>query len=757
MKERLWTLCLLALVFGPSIAAAQTIDAIAIEGNRRVDDSTVMLQVKSAVGSPLDSQTVSADIKDIYKTGFFDKVEARSEIRGGKQTLVFDLKEKPAIRSAQVEGNEEVSDSTLREQLSIGSRRFLDRKKLLAGVEQARAYYQSQGYYDTEINYEVKPVDDETVDLVYRIKEGEKKVIRDIAFEGLEAIDESDLEDVIKTDTYFWLTSWFSGAGTLKKDQLEADVREINSYLLNHGYVDGRAGTPEVQETEKGLKIVFRVTEGEQYNFGDLAAEGTLLEGSESKTLEGIEAQTGETFDASKLRKDAFSISDKFTDIGFAFANVEPQTKVNRAEKTVDVTYEVDKGQLVHVNRINISGNSKTSDNVIRREFQIQERDLFSSSRIRRSQQLLQRLGYFEEVTISPASTNRADEVDLNVAIREANTGTFSIGAGVSSGEGFIASAQVTESNIFGTGNAITFNVDSGTRNENYILGFTNPRVNDSYFSFGAEALSTTREFDDFDRNQAGGSLSVGYPLAFLGEEIRDDYRATLRYELLRIDISEIDDDAPQLIIDEEGRSTSSSITPALTRNTIDNPLDPTNGSRQQASVELAGLGGTEEFWLLQLSNSWYYPVIESERGPLVFAQRTRFGYGDTYNDERFPLFRRFFPGGINSVRGFDARELGPKDEQGNEYGGNKQLVLNFEMIFPVLPSVGLQGVAFYDIGNAFDDEEQIEASALRHAVGWGIRWRSPIAPIRIEFGYPLDREEGEKSFVTNFSFGSPL
>lgn len=730
--------------------------SVRVEGNSRIEAETILLQVSSSTGQMLDPDTVQRDIKAIYQTGFFDQVAAKQRRENGGCILVFSVQEKPAIREVRVEGNKEISTDTFKEKLNLGGKRFLDKRKIELGIEEVKKYYQSEGYYDTEVEYDLVPAKQNQVDLVFRVRENDKKVIRRIAFEGNKDISDSELKDQIKTSRYKWWISWLTGSGTVKQEELDQDVKTLTKYYLTKGHVDVRVGEPVIQETEDGLKIVFRINEGGVYNFGRIAAAGTLLENSAQKTLEGIESKPGELFNVEKLQKDAFTISEKYTDVGFAFANVDPVTNINRKDRTVDVTYMIDKGQLIRVNRINITGNEKTNDNVIRRSLKIGEGELFSSSKIRRSQELLQRLGYFDEVTITPEPTDDKNQVDLGVSVREGMTGSFSAGAGVSSGEGFIFSTRISENNLFGTGNSLAFDSSFGTTRENFILSFNNPRVSDSQWSLGTDLLSTKREFDEFDRDMQGGTVTVGYPLWFLGPEYLEDVRFSLAYQLLAVDITDVEEDAPQLVKDQAGASTSSSMTPRLIRNTIDNPLDPTKGSRQVLGVELAGLGGDQEFWLAEGSNSFYYPLWQSPIGLFVFSQRVHLGYGETFNGDPFPLFRRFFPGGINSVRGYEARRLGP-NEDGKFYGGNKELVANFDFIWPIISSIGLSGVFFYDAGNAFDDEESIDIGELKQAIGWGIRWRSPIAPIRVEVGYPLDKEEGDKSVVLNFTFGAPL
>lgn len=748
---------ILALVPFSRAAAQELIDQVVIEGNQRIAESTVILQVSSKPGEALDAETVREDVKEIYRTGFFEQVTAKVRQRGEAVALVFDVVEKPALRGVLLQGNDEVDDETIKEKLNIGARRFLDRQKILAGIKELKKHYQSLGYYDTDIDYSVTPVLDNQVDITFKIDEGEKIRLREVRFLGNAKIDSDELEDVIKTSEYSWWTSWLTGSGVVKQEQLETDTRELTRYYLNQGYADARVSEPVVQRDDEGLTVIFKIEEGEQYRFGTITVTGDLIGQSAETTLAGISAQPGEVFNVDDLREDSFLITEKFTDIGYAFANVEPRTQMDREERQVDISFDVNKGERITVNRINIRGNTKTRDNVVRRTLKVAERDLFSSSSIRRSQELLSRLGYFDEVTITPEPADKKDEVDLTVSVREGSTGTFSIGAGVSSGEGFIVNSRIAENNLFGRGYSLALNIDVGSRNDNIVLSFDNPRVNDTWWSAGFDVLSVEREFDDYDRRQQGASMTFGYPFVFLEEDTADDVRFSLKYEYLDIEIDNVDDDAPVLILESEGTSTSSSITPRLVRNTIDNPLNPASGSRQLLSVELAGLGGSEEFWLAQFTNTWYYPVIDTTVGPIVFSNRLRLGYGDTWDSDDFPLFRRFFPGGINTVRGFESGELGPRDESGNEFGGSKEAVANFELIFPLFSALGLKGLAFYDIGNAFDDDENIELGELRHAVGWGFRWNSPLGPIRIEIGYPLDKEDGEKSVVTHFSFGAPL
>lgn len=731
---------------------------VSVVGNRRVDAAALVQQFKATPGTVAES-TITEDIKTLYRTGFFDQVSAStSAAPGGGIVLSYVVVEKPLVRKVFIKGNKEVSESDLNEALSVGNSRFLDQAQIQALIKNAITYYQGQGFYDVIIENSVVPVAENQVDLTFSIDEGPRYRIRKIRIEGLKEIDEDDVLGELQTQRYRWWSSWLFGTGRLNREMLDNDRTIVRQYMLDQGFVDAQVGEPLVEKRDDGLLVTIRVDEGDMYHIGSVSASGDLIDGSVEKTIEPVELKRGDTFSASVLREDTFRVSDLFTDKGYAFANVIPNTLVDRSSKTVDLEFNIAKGDEIFIRRIQITGNEKTYDHVIRRELVIGEHEKFSSSKIRRSQTLLQRLGYFEEASMTTEKTEKPNEVDLNINVREASTGTLSAGAGFSSSDGVLFNTRVSEANLFGTGRSVLANVDIGDRASNLILSYDDRRFNDSYWAFGADLIRSEREFSDFDRTQTGGALSVGHPLDRIFGEWAEDIRTDFEYELFEYEISEVNPlDAAQLVIDSEGTSTVSAITPSLTRNTIDNPLNPTSGSQQWLSAEFAVLGGSERYYLLEAQHQFYRPLFDSPIGKFVFSWRTKAGYGETFDDEPLPLFRRFFPGGINSVRGFKNRTLGPKDDNGNEYGGSKQLVNNLEIIFPLFESVGLKGVVFYDIGQAFDDDVSIKIEDLREAYGAGLRWSSPLGPIRIEFGFPMDREEGEKSMVTLFSFGAPL
>jgi outer membrane protein insertion porin family len=736
---------------------------VIIEGNRRVDTDAILQQLSKRSGE-FSQEFVSEEVKKLYKTGFFDQVTSvtRSVVRPGaavSQALVYTVVEKPVVRKVFIKGNNEIKESDLTQVINFGTKRFLDKYKLDTLSKNAESYYQVRGFYDAKVSYTIIPAEDNQIDVTFVVQEGKKFKIYDIEFVGLKKISASDLKEVIMTKRYKWWSSWLFGTGRLNREILENDKNIIKQFFLDHGFIDGTVSDPVIAKKKgKRLRIVFTIEEGPQYTVGQITASGDLMNSSQKETLESIKVETGEVFNASKIREDTFLVSEKFGDIGYAFVNVIPNTQIDRSSNRVNIEYTVSKGKKVAINKINIRGNEKTYDNVVRRELRVAERGLYSSSKIKRSETQLKRLGFFEEVNVSSeAVSGRDDQVDLNVSVREASTGTFTIGGGYSNTDDAFFNARISENNVFGTGNRIDLDAQIGQQRTNSTLSFLNPRVNDSFVSFGLDAFKSIRRLFDFDRDMTGGGVSFGYPLEQVFGESFQDVNTNVKYEFFNIDISNVDNDASQFVKNSAGSSSASTLTPQLIRNTIDNPINPNNGSRQIFSFEYAGLGGDQKYYVLEARNSFFYPFVETGFGNLVFSNRTSLGYGESNNDDPFPLFRRYFPGGINSVRGYDPRTLGPKDENGREFGGSKEFVNNAEVIFPLINAAGLKGVVFFDMGNAYDDNQSIDFGDLNKSYGFGFRWSSPIGPLRLEFGFPMDKDTGSKNFVPQFSFGAPL
>ena len=732
---------------------------IQIQGNKRIDIDAIKAQIKSVPGTVTVEQA-SQDVATLYKTGFFKTVDAAVVDGSSGPVLVFKVVEKPMVRKVFTKGNDQIGESDLVEIIKFGEKRFFDKNKIDSLKRAVVSFYQTKGYNDAAITDTEAEVGDNQVDVTFNITEGRRYKLRRIEFKGLKKIDVSDLRDVMQTKTYKWYSSWLFGTGRASEDVLESDRSAIRQYFLDHGFVEGTISDAHIESNSDKAEVTvsFDVSEGKEFKVGTITASGDLIENSVAKTIDGIESESGETFSAAKIRKDSFTISDKFGDKAFAFANVTANTDIQSERGIVNLNFQTSKGKPVKINRINIKGNEKTYDNVIRRELKVQEQEPYNSSKVKRSQVMLERLGYFDEVSVSNEPiVGHDDLVDLNVTVKEApSTGSFSIGAGYSTSDGAIANARLTENNILGTGRRIDLNADIGTQRTNLNLALSDRRIWDTDLSGSIEGFRSTRDFNDFQRVLTGGAVSVGYPLESWFGETFEDFNSSLRLEGGNADIRSVKDTAATLIKNSEGTMSYMSLTPSISRNTINNPLNPRKGSNQVISFEYGGLAGDAEYTLLEAKNTVYYPIGQTAIGEFVFSNRTRLAYGESQNNDPFPLFKRYFPGGINSVRGYDSRSLGPK-ENGSEYGGSKQFINNTELIFPLIESAGIRGVLFYDIGQSYDDNQSLDLSLVRQSWGTGIRWMSPLGPLRFELGFPINREPGENSMQPMFSFGAPM
>jgi len=769
----------LGLLFALTTAAAAQesprqesprIDRVVITGNQRVEEEAIRVQLRSQPGTRLSEETVDNDIRALYRMGFFDNVEADVTQEGDQRVLTFKVTERPLIREVHIEGNKKVSREDLEAALKVRPNTILDPEKVRRGIEEAKKLYDKKSYPDASIDYTTKPVGEHEIVLTYKIDEGKVVRIDTIVFEGARAFSKRQLKKVMQTKES-WILSLVTGAGNLDREVLKTDIERLTAFYYDHGYIDVKVDEPQVDRTEKGLVVTIKIDEGEQYKVGSVDIGGELLPDME-KARARISLVAGDVFRTSKLRDDITALTEAYGDQGFAFVNVTPDTAVNPTDKTVDVTYKVSKGPEVYIDKIDITGNTKTRDKVIRRELQLGEQQRFSGSKLRRSQERLRRLGFFEDINITTRKAESEDRLDLLVDVKEASTGAFSAGAGISSGESFLFNVRLSEINLFGRGQRLVLNADFGAIRRNFSLDFSEPYFLDTELTAGINLFNWRLIFDEFTRGGTGAAVRFLYPFTALGWNdlygySLEDTRIGLEYRLENAEISEISRSAAAVIRAEQGTSLTSSLTPRLFRDTRNHPFDPTAGSLQDLSFEFAGIGGDSKFIKAEARARWYYPFWKSPAlGTFVFATGGTFGYGLGYGNQReLPLFERYFPGGINSVRGFRILSLGPRppvvDNFGNlvrrdPIGGSQQLIFNNEIIFPIVESLGLKGVLFVDAGNAFSAAEGIDLNEMRLATGAGIRWLSPIGPLRIEIGFPLNPRVGDDRQAVMFSFGGP-
>ena len=746
------------------------ISRVVITGNQRVEEEAIRVQVRSQAGTRLDEETVDNDIRAIYRMGFFDSVEAEVSEENGQKVLTFRVTERPLIREVHIEGNNKISREDLEAAFKVRPNTIFEPEKVRRGIDEAKKLYEKKGYLDASIDIATAPVGEHETVLTYKINEGKLVRITTLAFEGARAFGKRQLQGVMQTKEE-WLFSFLTGAGNLDNEVLKTDIERLTAFYYDHGYIDVKIDEPVVRREKSGLTVTVKIDEGNQYKVGSVDIGGDLLPDM-TTAHSRVSLAPGDVFRTSKLREDITALTEVYGDQGYAFVNVTPDTAVNPSTNTVDVTYKVSRGPEVFIDKIEITGNTKTRDKVIRRELQVEEQQRFAGSKLRRSQERLRRLGFFEDINITTRKAESEDRLDMLVDVKEASTGSFSAGAGISSGENFLFNVRLSERNLFGRGQQVSLNADFGQIRRNFSLDFTDPYLFDTQVTGRVTLFNWQLIFDEFTRGGTGASFDALYPLTALGLHSLagyslEDSRLGLEYRIEDASITDVSSTAATEIRVEEGSSLTSSLTPRFFRDTRNHPFDPTAGSLQDLSFQFAGIGGESKFIKAEARTRWYYPFYKSPSlGTFVFSIGGNLGYGLGYGGHReLPLFERYFPGGINSVRGFRILSLGPRNTisdstgrflRSDPVGGSQQLIFNNEIIFPIVESLGLKGVLFFDAGNAFSAAQGITMDEMRLATGGGFRWLSPIGPLRIEVGFPINPKVGDDKQTVMFSFGGP-
>lgn len=748
-----------------------TLKEVRIQGNLRVEGDGIRLHVKVRPGDRFDPAQVDQDVKAIYRMGFFEDVKAEFSPDG---VLTYAVIEKPYIRQVTIQGHANVAREKIETALGVSARTILDRDKVLAGVERVKKLYSEQGYVNARVDSKVEPADNNQAVVTVNIDEGSRLLIEKISFEGNRAFSNKTLNGLMATKER-WFLSFLTSRGVLDQDALTNDLAILSAHYYDNGYVNHKIDEPVVLKRRDGIEVIIRIEEGEPYRVGSVEIGGELIDDPE-KLLKKVQLTTGQIFRGSRLREDISALTEMYSNKGFAFAQVEPATKVDAKEKRVDIALMITRGPPVYLNRVLITGNTKSKDKIVRREIQTTEQELFRGGKLKKSRDALQRTGYFQDVQLTTQKTGQPDKVDLLVDVKEGPTGSFSIGAGYSSGDQFILSSSIGEKNLFGSGRSLSASVDLGTSRQDFSINFTDPYLFDRRFSLGIELFNTERKYADFTSRRTGFGMRAGYPLnkfafPFFSAPSEDpsgettslvEYMRTgLVYELVRGKITEVDADATTAIRDEKGTSVTSSITPQLSYDSRDHFFSPTQGTQSNVSLEFAGLGGDNRFLKMDARGRWFYPLLKDPRwgGNYTLSLGGNLGYGlglkERPNGEKnLPLFERYFPGGINSVRGFNERSLGPRQD-GDTIGGDKQAIVNAEWLFPIYEQYGLRGVTFFDMGQAFKRSESINPGEFRRSVGAGARWLSPFGPLRVELGFPLNKKADDDTSVVGFSFGA--
>jgi outer membrane protein insertion porin family len=756
------------------VAPEGVIKEIVIFGNERVEEAVIRKEIKSTVGEPFSNEMVREDVKSVYGLGYFRDVQVDvTETRGGV-VVTFVVIEKPFVSDIVISGNVELSREDIEGVIEVKPDTVLEMDKVTSSVEEIKKLYTSKRYFGSEVGYEVALQEGNRAVVYFDIVEGVKGYLTKISFKGNTVFGARKLRSIMQTKEKGWWW-WLTKSGRLERDVLEVDLSRIRSLYHDHGYVTVQVGEPEItlSDNRKSLQITISIEEGDQYRLGSLDITGDILTTKE-ELLKGLKSKVGKVYRSSEVQQDLLWLTDQYADEGYAYVDVSPLTRIDPEQKLVNLTYKIEKGDIVHIGRIEIEGNTKTRDKVIRRDLKIAEGDLYNSTRLRKSRERVMRSGYFKEVDFAPAPSEKKDLLDVDIRVDEAEMGRLELGAGYGNVTGVVGSLGISHGNLFGLGYKVNARAEVGEDVMNFRAGFNDPRVLDTLFSVGFEGYKETWDYTTYDVDVAGGSINIG-------REITDTIRADFSYLFEQVRIYDIDlDDLSTPEIEgyqpgdyiytmwQRGANTTGKASLTITRNTINDPYNPTKGSNIWIKGSIAGLGGDNFFYSAEGGISWFHPII----GDLVVNLRGRAGFIRAYNNNNnewgVPLNERFYVGGLNSMRGFEYGMVGPVDSKKEPIGALNMVSLQAELLYPLSKAIGLRGAAFYDVGKgwghdssvkwgAIDDPSTKNITPLRHAVGVGIRWYSPFGPIRIDWGYNLFpiSGRGEKWSAWDFSMGA--
>ena len=729
--------------------AGKPVKSVDVKGNKTVSSLTILAKVKTHAGEPLSSVTLNEDLKRLYGLGFFTDVRIEQDEFPDGVNVLFVVSEKPVLSEIKIEGNKKINKDQIKKEMQSVIGDFVDQKRVRDDVDAVKRLYEKKGFSEAKVqqSLDVNPDTNQAV-LRVTIDEGSKVRIRDIKVEGNPSIKSGEILKAMKTKKMAWW-GWFH-SGYLKEEDLAEDVERVKALYDEAGFSDAEVSTqiePIQNSDDILLKIV--VTEGKKYLVGDITLNGNSIAKTD-EILKAIKMSKGKPFSRRGLRLDVANIQDLYFEKGYLSAQIRSESAYNETTDKVDLTYSVTENDLTFVEKVRIQGNTKTKDIVIRRELRAYPGESFSGAKLKRSKERLYNLGFFEDVRFDTEQGSAPNNRDLVVSVKEAKTGEFSFGGGYSSIDSVIGFVQIRQKNFdwqnwktfTGAGQDMSVRLEAGSVRTNAELSFTEPWVFGYPYSFGFDIYR--KEYNNsgtsgyfFDQSKTGFDLR-------LGKEFTEYDKGLLMYKLEEVKISDIPGDSSQALRDEVGTNTTSSLALTLTHDERDSIYNPTKGYLASATGEVAGgfLGGDRDFVKLYGVASTYFKHWTEN----VLELKIRGGIADAYGDSiNVPIYERYFAGGANTIRGYRERRIGPRDP-GNQdpVGGEAYWIANAEETFPIYPNL-IKGAVFFDIGNVFEQIDDFGEGGTFSGVGAGVRIKTPIGPVKLDMGYPLDDVPNEK------------
>jgi outer membrane protein insertion porin family len=725
------------------ILRKELIAKVLIEGNKAIEENAIRSQIKMKDGDIFSPRGLREDLKSIYQMGYFQDVRAEKRDWGREKAIVFIVEEKPVIREIRFSGNKAIKTSDLQEILTLKPRTILNLNAVKENLNKIIQKYHDDAYYAAEVKYELETPKKGDVIIHFIIEEHKKILIKSITFSGNHHFSNERLRKLLTETKQAGFFSFLNKSGVYKAEVLERDLDAVVAFYLQKGFLEVKVGKPQAKHDQKWIWITIPVEEGRQFRVGKVDIQGDLI-APKHELFRLVNLYVGEILNRDRVRESITNLTDRYANKGYAFVDITPQTVVHKEGDFVDLTFEIAQGRQVYFERMNILGNTKTRDKVIRRELPA-EGELYSSEALKRARESLNRLGFFKEVNLTTKKGSADDKLDLTLQVEEGPTGSFSVGGGYSTLDKFVGTVSISQRNLFGRGQQLTLAAQFGSVSQYYNLSFTEPRLLDTPISGRADLYNVNNVYDDFTARRTGGGVTFGFPLFELS-------RGYIGYKYEEVDISNVASNASFILQQSVGISDTSAVSLTLRRDSRDHYFDPSKGSDNSFTLQYAGgpLGGTNYFTKFDASSAWFTTPFWK----LTYMARGRIGYIHGNDGHVVPLYERYRLGGIYTVRGFKAWSIGPKAPNGEVIGGDKELIFNLEMIFPLVPEVKIKGVVFFDAGNSWDVAQPIALDDMRTSVGFGFRWISPVGPLRIEWGYNLSPKPGESQSSWDFTIG---
>ena len=742
-------LALVSLVYVLPLSAqeGEVIESLKIVGNKRIDESTILYYIKSKPGTILSKSQIRKDIEQIFSLGQFKdiQVDTQSQLKGLE--VKFIVVEIPSIGNVEILGNSKIETNDIREKIGLRRGATFNEHIVQESKTEILKAYKEKGYFFAETRIETNRGSENLVDVVIRISEGEKVKIEKIRFSGNKAFKDKKLAEQMQTEARTWY-DFLDDSGVYQKDILKLDMFRIEGFYQDNGYLRAKVLEPRIDVNKKArqIHIIIPVEEGPQFRIKSLDVKGdnTISHDDIKKSLL---TKKGDIYNVSQLRQDIVTVTDLYSAKGFAYAEANPITEIDDKARTVSLSIDIDKGKKVYVGKINMLGNIKTKDNVIRREFRLKEGQLFDGTKLKRSKQRINNLNFFEDVKIDTKRGESPELIDILATVTEKPTGTFTVGAGFSNVENLIFTTSIAQNNLFGNGHRVNLTASLSSIRTNFNLGLTEPRLFDSEILLGLDAFNQDQNFLSFN------SLTSGAGFRF-GKNISEYENLGIGYRFENVEVTGVTAANETTFLRNQTRTTSR-VSPTYVYDSRDNFLNPSQGWRHMLRFDFAGLGGLK-FTRSRYDITYYRPLV----GKLVGAGHARVSFAEGYDGDTLPVFERYFMGGPTTLRGFTIQDIGPKDLTGNPVGGSKALLLNLELQYPFTKSI--RGFVFYDRGNVYGNgpimtttTKNFDLAEMRHSIGAGFRFISPFGPMGFAYGVKLDPRTGEEIGQFHFSAGS--